>query len=102
MVLELPPGLRPEWPACMHEPLILALVLRFIPHPPWQLRQTPRVLELGGTVRRLWHHPESDVGCLLRELCDLPVTLASLSPSVLWALLHPTPDGQVLPTQTNG
>jgi hypothetical protein len=35
VVLELPSGPRPEWPACMHEPLILAFVLPFIPHPPW-------------------------------------------------------------------
>jgi hypothetical protein len=86
----------------MHEPLILALVLPFVPHPPWQLRQPPRVLELGGTVRRLWSHPGADVGPILRELCDLPGTLAGLPPSVVWAMLHPTSDEQVLPSQTSG
>jgi hypothetical protein len=101
VVLELPSGPRPEWSACMHEPLILALVLPFIPHPPCQLRQTPRLLELGGTVCRLWHHPGADVRCLLRELCDLPFTLASLPPSVVWTLLHPPSAGQVLSAQTH-
>jgi len=93
VVWELPPGRRPEWPAPMHETLILALVLPFICTSPWQLRSTPRVLELGGTVRRLWDLPGSDVGSVLRQLCDLPTSLAGLPPGVVRAMLHPAPLG---------
>ncbi len=93
VVWELPAGCRHEWPTSMHEPLILALVLPFIPVFPWHLRNCSRVLELGGTVLRLWSSPGPDVGCVLRQLCDLPHTLASLPPDLVRGMLHPSPPG---------
>lgn len=53
LVLELTPGPRSEWPADMHEPLLLGLTLPLLPSPPWSLRNTNRVLELGREVRRM-------------------------------------------------
>jgi len=102
VLVELPSGHRHGWPSCMHEPLILAFVSPFVPHPPWQLRQTPRVLDLGRTVRRMWCDSGTDVGPILRELCNLSASLAGLPPGVVWDLLHPPPPGQVLPSQTSG
>jgi hypothetical protein len=102
LVVELPAGPQPLWPSDMHEPLLLGLTLPLLPFPPWQLRQTPRVLELGREVRRLWHLPGQDGGHILRELCQLAPSLASLSASMVWDLLHPTPSGQIFPLQADG
>jgi len=82
-VLEIPPGKQEEWPSQMHEPLILAFVLPFLPFYPRHLRNLSGVLELGGTVRSLLDHSGSDVGHVLHQLCDLLASLASLSPSVV-------------------
>jgi hypothetical protein len=93
IVLELPPGSRTEWTADMHEPLLLGLTLPLISSPPWSLRNTDRVLELGREVRRLWDVPGPDVGRVLCELCQLPTTLASLPQDVVRSMLYPTPSG---------
>jgi len=53
LVLELPPDVCPVWPAAMHEPIILALILPFIPFPPWHLRNSAPVLDLGRGVRQM-------------------------------------------------
>ena len=101
LVLELPAGPQPPWPASMHEPLVLGLTLPFIPSPSWQLRRAPRVLELGREVRRLWDIPGQNIGPVLCQLYQLVPSLATMSPSVVWGLLYPPPAGQVLPVQTN-
>lgn len=93
IIWELPAGCRPEWPAPMHEPLILALVLPFIPVFPWHLRNFPPSSGTGGTVHRLWSLLGPAVGSVLRHLCDLPSTLAGLSPGVVRGMLHPPPPG---------
>jgi hypothetical protein len=77
----------------MHEPLILALVLPFIPVFPWHLRNFPPSSGTGGTVHRLWSLLGPAAGSVLRHLCDLPSTLAGLSPGVVRGMLHPPPPG---------
>jgi hypothetical protein len=79
LVLELPAGLHPSWPASCHEPLILGLTLRFIHCSPWQLRGTPTILDLGRTVHRLWKAQDSNVRRILCKLCQLPDVLDGLS-----------------------
>jgi hypothetical protein len=41
------------WPIDMHEPLILALFFPFLPHRPWQLRQSPSIVELGDCMQHM-------------------------------------------------
>jgi len=75
VVLELPPGAIPAWPDSMHEPLIVALTLRFATVHPWQLRQCPEILELGRQVQSMWRDQAPHDRHLLRQLCRLPTTL---------------------------
>jgi hypothetical protein len=93
LVLELPPGPCSVWPDHMHEPLLLALVLPFISFPPWQLRNTTPVLDMARSVRTLWDSLDQHVRVVLRQLCELPDTLAGMSPGVVRTMLHPTPAG---------
>jgi hypothetical protein len=93
VVLDLPPGPCAVWPAYMHEPLLLAFVFPILSCPPWHLRNSAPVLELGGAVRQMWHSSGQHVRPLLQQLCALPTSLASMLPSMVWSLLHPTPSG---------
>jgi len=78
LVFEIPAGSRPFWPKNMHEPLLVGLILRFIIHPPWQLRRHPRVLEVGRQLRSVWQGEEGLEGSILRQLCELPRVLESM------------------------
>jgi hypothetical protein len=78
IVLEIPAGCRSFWPSDQHEPLILGLTLRFSACPPWQLRNSPSILDLGRQVQELWVNVPGDERGLLRQLCHLPVTMEGL------------------------
>ena len=72
VVFEIPAGSTPFWPKEMHEPLLVAILLRFVSVSPWQLRRHSRVLELGRELSLVW---KAQTGCgrsVLRELCLLP------------------------------
>jgi hypothetical protein len=88
IVLELPPGAIPEWPVAMHEPLLIALTLCFTAICPWQLRQSPALLDLGRQVQGVWRDQAQHDRYLLRKLCRLPASLEALRGGVVWPLLH--------------
>jgi len=75
IILELPPGTIPEWPVNMHEPLLVALTLRFATVPPWQLRLSSSFLALGWAVQDMWRRKAKHDRHLLRQLCCFPSTL---------------------------
>jgi hypothetical protein len=101
LVVKLPSGHHPAWPTQMHEPLILVLTLPFLAVCPWQLRNTPPVLELGRTLCRMWQDPQGDVGGVLCQLCHLLASLDSMSAGMVRELLYSAPPGQVLPVLTS-
>jgi len=68
-VLELPPCPGLPWTSDMYEPLILAFVLPFVSFPPWELRSSAPVLELGQQMQGVWKTSEGDGGLVLWELC---------------------------------
>jgi hypothetical protein len=78
VVFELPTGVRPVWPHAMHEPLVVALTLRFAACAPFQLRHHSSVLDLVRTLRGLWPYVSRDERVVLRKLCDAPSALESL------------------------
>jgi len=79
IVVEIPPGTRPFWPASMHEPLVLGLTLRFLSVSPWLLRRDHRILDLERSLREVWTSVSGDEPSLLRELCACPATLETVS-----------------------
>jgi hypothetical protein len=78
LVLEVSAGSRPFWPASMHEPLVIGLTLQFSLHLPWQLRNSPAVLDLGRAVHEVWSDVSGDERRLLHQLCLLPTALDSM------------------------
>jgi len=77
-VFEVPPGVRPFWPSTEHEPLLIGLTLRFVARAPWQLRQSPTILALGGALQGVWEEEGGDERVVLRQLSRLPDTLDAL------------------------
>jgi hypothetical protein len=93
VVLELPTVCQPSWSASMHEPLILGLTLHFICFPPWQLGNTPRILDMGWTVQGLEKEMQEHVVAVLCKLCNTPVLLDGMSECMVWQLLFPSSTG---------
>ena len=65
-VFEIPAG-RACWGYNMHEPVLIAIVFPFIRSKPWQLRSTPKMYEMGSTLRRMLKTEDVDPRDILRE-----------------------------------
>jgi hypothetical protein len=91
LVFTLPVAFQPAvWPHDMFEPLIVGILLPFLPHSPWSRRHTPSVLEVGRSLsgvfsalsgdecailRKLWYEPGGGGLKFVRELGAVLVTL---------------------------
>ena len=53
LVLCLPTDFR-FWPAKMHSPLILELVLPFSRHQPWTTKYAPKICAVGRKLQKIW------------------------------------------------
>ena len=53
VVLQLPAG-HPAWLESLHEPLTIGILLPFLNHRPWEVRQSPIILELANSLQRVW------------------------------------------------
>ena len=62
-----PPGAK-FWPSSMHELFVIGFILPLIPHRPWRLRGTPKVLGLGRTVSFLLRYITGYAGIVLSQL----------------------------------
>jgi hypothetical protein len=78
-VIEFPAGSLPCWPLTMHEPLILGLTLRFVSTSPWRLRNHQQVLDMVGALREMRPYVSGSERPLLRQLCQLPAALETVS-----------------------
>jgi hypothetical protein len=67
------------WPASMHEPLWVGIILPFTHHRPWRFKRAPLLVEVGISLRRMLASGESDGGDILRELLSLPRKIHSMS-----------------------
>ena len=87
IVLSLPVG-HPAWPTDMHEPLTIAILFPYLSHRPWELRRSPRLMELANSVRQVWESDPMSEGPVLRELWGLQRKLSSLPESMASAMLY--------------
>ena len=87
VVLSLPVG-HPAWPADMHEPLTLAILFPYLSHRPWELRRSPRLMELANTVRKVWESDPLSERPVLRQLWNLQRELSSMSESMASTMLY--------------
>jgi hypothetical protein len=75
------------WPATMHEPLICGLILPYSQHRPWTIRETPKVVKLVGSLRKVLKEGKDLGGNLLRELLLLAQRVPSMSEDVVRRVL---------------
>ena len=87
LILEIPAG-GEYWPIEMHEPLILALFFPRLQHRPWQLRQSPSIMELGDRLQRMWRLGDYSQGPILRKLWQQARTLESMPAGLVFKVLH--------------
>jgi hypothetical protein len=88
LMFEIPAGIG-VWSNEMFEPLLIAVCLPFIPHRPWRLAGTPKLLGVARELRRLHEEPSWDPRFVLHELCNLPRRLSTMSPMlVVRKVLH--------------
>lgn len=87
LLFEIPAG-GDYWPKGMFEPLILAIFFPFLPHRPWQLRQTPSMVEVADRLQRMWKARDYSQGTVLCQLWKQARNMEHLSPSVVFKMLH--------------
>jgi hypothetical protein len=83
------------WPSEMHEPLLMFVCLPFIPHSPWRLSNTPKLLGMERQLHRVWQEPAGDPRFVLRELLEFTRRLPSLPPKLVRSMLYSIAGGQV-------
>jgi hypothetical protein len=87
LIFEIPAG-GEYWPLTMHEPLILAIFFPRLPHRPWQLRQSPAIVELGDRLQRMWRLGIYSQGPILRKLREQARLMEHMQPRVVFEMLH--------------
>ena len=83
------------WPKTMYEPLTFAIIYPFVHFRPWQLRGSPKLLELGRQLSRVWREDSGREGPLLRELFNFQKTISSMSSQLAWKVLQGIPHQSV-------
>ena len=87
VVLTVPAG-HPAWPASMHEPLMIGILLPYLQHRPWELRRSPIILELANSLHQVWKSGGEPEGPLLRKLWRLQRELSSMPEGLARKVLH--------------
>lgn len=98
-LFELPVGFS-VWPDTMYEPLKIAICFPFLSRPPWRVQNTPKMLEVGRQMRKVFHEGGLDAGNILRQLLLEHKRFHSMPQDVVWSLLyfkrgHRFPCGQI-------
>jgi hypothetical protein len=76
------------WPADMYEPLTIGFVFPFIHSRPWQLRSTPKMLNLARTLPKVLGESKLASGNILRKLCQQMWDLRSMPEHVVRGVLY--------------
>ena len=85
--VEIPVG-TDFWPKSMHETLMLAVCFSFIRHPPWQIRNTPKVFRLVQDLSGVFKVNDLASGNILRKFLQFQRGLSSMPQNVVWRMLH--------------
>ena len=95
-VFDLPCGAIPEWDVSNHEPIVVPIVFPFVPHRPWQLRNTAKLCSLARELCAVWKESPGSARTFLRKLCLFARNLSSLSKGMVWKLLQAKDSGILL------
>jgi hypothetical protein len=87
VMITIPVG-TPVWPACEHEPLILAISFPLISHRPWRLRGSRLMDGVVVDLSGMWKDAFDGTRSVLRKFVQRSRTLDSVPSSVVWEMLH--------------
>jgi hypothetical protein len=76
------------WPAGMHKPLLVSIVLPFSIHRPWCFKRAPLLVEMGKNLREMLAEGQGDGGDILRKLLKLLRFVASMPEHMACGVLH--------------
>lgn len=68
-----PVGFIDAWPKDMHEPLMIGVFLPFSNRKPWQLKNSPEILEVERNLRGVWKNKNRCARSILCKLWNLEV-----------------------------
>jgi hypothetical protein len=71
------------WPACLHEPLVIALTCPLLAYSPWRVKNTKRLVRGQNLLPKVWSKDWSLEGGILRELW---VSEVPTDTNLLWGL----------------
>ena len=87
LVIQIPANFH-FWPDSNYEPLTIGICFPFIPFPPWQIRNTPKMFSVGRQVRQMCKTHHVDPGSLLRQLLVEVRKFPTMQESMVWKLLY--------------
>jgi hypothetical protein len=88
IVFDVPVGSKFIWQLSMYEPLIIGIAFPFIRVPPWQLRGTPKMFQLGKKMRKVWERSKMDWRHILRNVVLEYERLRSMPADVVLRVLY--------------
>ncbi len=88
IVLEIPAGSLSCWSTDQHEPLLIGFLFPFLQHRPWQLRNAPKILEMGRKMQDMLKENKGPKGSLLREFWSLPRRLSRMPEHLVQRVLR--------------
>ena len=89
------PANNSYWPHNMFEPLKIGLCFPFIHRKPWQLRGTPKMLQMGGQMRKVFKEENFDARSVLQQFFLVCHGLPSMSEDVVRRVLYFQSSGEV-------
>jgi hypothetical protein len=95
IVLEFSAGAAIHWPACMHEPVLIAILFLFLRHSPWQLRNTPKMHAVGRKLHSLLEGENVDTRDFLFKFWEQCHRFGSMSESMVRRVLFFRPVSSV-------
>jgi hypothetical protein len=87
LVFEIPAG-SDCWPADMYEPLIVGLYFPYLSHRPWELRNSPTLVELGRRLRDLFKKSLESARIVLRELRCKTAAFQNMQANLVFKMLR--------------
>ena len=76
------------WPTNNFEPLYVALIFPYLKHRPFQLKQTPKMFQMGRSLSKVFQEDKVDGGDISCKFVLSIGRLSTMSRSMVWKLLY--------------
>ena len=82
------PASHPFWPSCHCEPLVVAILFPYLRYRPYQLKGTPKMFQMGGSLSKMFQETEVDTGSVLFKFLLGVKEFQSMSECMVWRVLY--------------